>query len=135
MSTQSIVEMYQEIKAEYPALNGRLERAVNLVNGGHVKQHSDSVYSVLSLTTGARYMVAFEPITSDGHGWHCGCYDNRNGAPRLDWYGSVGRKVCKHIIAASLAEMLSEPVMTVAETNAAQAAFDAACPDFDNGVA
>jgi hypothetical protein len=112
MNNVSIAKLYQEIKRAHPALTGRLERGVNLANGGHVNQTADSVYAVKSLTTGASYMVSFEPMTAPNPGWSCGCADIRNGAPTLDYCGSARSRICKHIVAASLTWMLEDQSAT-----------------------
>lgn len=131
MSNESITQLYTEIKTQYPVLNGRLERAVNLANQYHVRQLSPDVYEVKSANGQHAYVVSFHTMMENMPGWNCSCPDVRNGAPRLDWYGAVDCPTCKHIIAVGLVEMLCPDVISEAATRRLQEIWDAANPADD----
>lgn len=115
MSTESIMQLRDQVKAMYPQFGSRLDKAVNLVNGDCVRQQTDGTYLVKSLATDYWYGVGFEPVTAHNPGWFCPCYDCKNGAPVLDFCGSVQSRVCKHIIAASLTWIMEDQAEPIPE--------------------
>jgi hypothetical protein len=125
--------LYAQVKEAYPALNGRLERAVNLTNHYHVRQLAPDVYAVTSANGRATYTVSWHTMLEDNPGWTCSCADVKNGAPLTDWYGGV-QPTCKHIVAVGLAEMVSPDVMSEAETRRQQEIWEAMHPADDYGL-
>ena len=139
MNNLSIAQLLTELKAAHPELNGRVERATNLVQRQLVRKDSGRLYNVGSQSGNWDYLVHFELTTDDNPGWHCTCPDVKNGAPRIDFYGSVDQPICKHIVAVEMAETLERATirtqqMTYAETMARQAEEEAAKPVDDYAV-
>lgn len=97
----SLDDVASEVKATYPQLNGRVERAASLVQAGMVQPAGHNAWYVCSHGDGEQtYLVRFD------RQWICECRDwtgqGHHKAPVLEAFGSVG-PICKHCLAVVFA--------------------------------
>lgn len=100
---QSIAQLTTDFKTQFPALNGRVERAAHLVNTSGVTRLSANEWQVASNSGGQPHRVTFKLF------WSCDCKDfdgsGYHPAPELEFCGSRGR-VCQHVVATAMAWLL-----------------------------
>lgn len=99
----SIAHLVSDFKTQFPALNGRVERAAHLVNTSGVIRLSVNEWQVASNSGGQPHRVTFQLF------WSCDCKDfdgsGYHPAPRLEFCGATG-PICQHIVAAAMTWLL-----------------------------
>lgn len=109
MHNQSLSSVLLDVKARFPQLNGRVERAGNIVQRGLVQKAGHNRWHVVSQADYEQtYTVTFDLF------WRCDCQDCQGSgyhpAPICELGGSI-QPVCKHILAVFVDWLTTPPAV------------------------
>lgn len=105
--SESLLSTFTTFIVEYPALNGsqdefdtaRNNSGYRVAANGSVSRVDDNTWQVTSSNGRGAYTVTFDLV------WKCNCPDcdpDYGHAPVMDFCGSSGHSICKHIVAAAM---------------------------------
>ena len=105
MSNKAIVsQAYENFKGQHPQLLIPLQNGHRHILAGAVELVGPGDYLVWDEGKGQEFEVRFHSGELPTHGWHCNC---REIGPKVDFWGSVGHRICSHIAAAGIMEQAS----------------------------